>query len=196
MPKQLVVPQDCFRRELSSSCQRLPLIYHPQWEFHVCIVREYRTIWKAGRKKGGIKGPKSAESWLGEKKKISEGLRLKQQWKKNPWSVALGLLSTVVLIGIMTGFLGTLLLQLIKLTLRGLLQPCNDYLFFLFFFFHGKVGKVIWKEFGELVFFFFFPPSPFSAVEGFWVSSNHRPESGSRAPGKWWQAQRGGQYWR
>lgn len=50
--------------------------------------------------------------------------------EKNPSSIAMGLLTTVFLMGIMTGFLGTLLLQLIKLTPRGLLQPCNDYFFF------------------------------------------------------------------
>lgn len=42
----------------------------------------------------------------------------------------MGLLTTVFLMGIMTGFLGILLLQLIKRTLRGLLEPCNDYFFF------------------------------------------------------------------
>lgn len=70
--------------------------------------------------------------------------------EKNPSSIATGLLTTVFLMGIMTQFLETILLQLIKLTLRGLFQPSNDY-----FFFHGKVGKVIWKEFGDPFFFIF-----------------------------------------
>lgn len=90
----------------------------------------------------------------------------------------------------MTGFLGSLLLQLIKLTLRGLLQPCNDFFFLIF---DGKVAKAISKEFGGP--FFFIPPV-------FWCwrflsgnqSPNHRPESGSRAWGERWQAQRGGKY--
>jgi len=50
----------------------------------------------------------------------------------------MGLLTTVLLMGIMTGFLGTLLLQLIKLTPRGLLRPAM-----IIYFFHGKVGKAI-----------------------------------------------------
>lgn len=76
--------------------------------------------------------------------------------EKNPSSIATGLLTTVFLMGIMTQFLETILLQLIKLTLRGLFQPSNDY-----YFFHGKVGKVIWKEFGDPFFF------SFSDVDGF-----------------------------
>lgn len=75
--------------------------------------------------------------------------------EKNPLSIAMGLLTTVFLMGIMTRFLGTILLQLIKLTLRGLFWACNDY-----FFLHGKVGKVIWKGFGD-------PFFSFSDVEGF-----------------------------
>lgn len=75
--------------------------------------------------------------------------------EKNPSSIAMGLLTTVFLMGIITWFLGTILLQLIKLTLRELFQPCNYY-----FFFHGKVGKVIWKEFGD-------PFFSFSDVRGF-----------------------------
>lgn len=42
----------------------------------------------------------------------------------------MGLLTTVVLMGIMAGFLGTLLLQLIKLTPRGLFSPAMIIFFF------------------------------------------------------------------
>lgn len=77
----------------------------------------------------------------------------------------MGLLTTAVLMGIMAGFLGTLLLQLIKLTPRGLLQPCNDYFFFPMENRKSDL-KVIWWAF-----------FPFSDVEGFEWKPELKPQT-------------------
>lgn len=66
--------------------------------------------------------------------------------KKTP-SIAMGLLTTVFLMEIMTRFLGTLLLQLIKLTPRGLLQHCNDFFFFSWESRKSDLKRIWWAFF-------------------------------------------------
>lgn len=137
--RQPFVSQDYSELELSSSYQRLPLIFHSV-NFMSVLLEDTEQYGKQERRKEELK-------YLNQLSHGWNTKRISEDWNSNekyPSSIAMGLLTTVVLIGIITWFLGTVLLQLIKLTLRGLFWPCNDY-----FFFHGKVGKVIWKEFGD-----------------------------------------------
>ena len=97
-------------------------------------------------------------------KRISEGWDWNSN-EKNPSSIAMGLLTTVFLMGIMTGFLGTLLLQLIKLIPRGLLQPCNDYFFFPWESRKSDLKRIWWAFFS------------FSDVEGFEWKPELKPQT-------------------